>query len=457
MSLDIQKKNRIAAMKDEKKELHPLLNMLLRNLPDVKTVEYTHGVNEMGADFIYSKLDTVLDTLYYGAVVAKVGRLEQGDVPELKRQITEAFYPKLVQSGKQEITVSEIWVITNLHISHGAKVAIRNEFSGRKIEFITGDSLVKLIDKYFASYWTDISLELGQYLYALRVRNEEIEQSVCLTNMARGIYIEQDIVRAKQDSYEIKKKKDKTKHRVDIFDLVTRENFILIEGEMGAGKSKLTRRLVGHFTSPEVYLERFLVPIIVSYKDLLDKYNGDYDKLIANTVGEKAKQELPKEAKYLIIIDGIDEKNISTEKHLEMLNGLVERGDGRSDIKLILTTRYLGSIDRKQLSGKLTRLELLALTPAKLLDFVKQICLKTNISDRIYSDIRRSPLFKDMPRSPIAAILLADIINQNAQDLPSNLPELYSKYMELTLGRWDCEKGLQSLKEFSPVPVVHGP
>lgn len=75
MSLDIQKKNRIAAMKDEKKELHPLLNMLLRNLPDVKTVEYTHGVNEMGADFIYSKLDTVLDTLYYGAVVAKVGRL----------------------------------------------------------------------------------------------------------------------------------------------------------------------------------------------------------------------------------------------------------------------------------------------------------------------------------------------------------------------------------------------
>jgi hypothetical protein len=53
-----------------------------------------------------------------------------------------------------------------------------------------------------------------------------------------------------------------------------------------------------------------------------------------------------------------------------------------------------------------------------------------------------------MPRSPIAAILLADIINQNAQDLPSNLPELYSKYMELTLGRWDCEKGLQSLKEF---------
>jgi hypothetical protein len=43
-------------MKDEIKELHPLLNMLLRNLPDVKTVENTHGANEMGADFVYSKI-----------------------------------------------------------------------------------------------------------------------------------------------------------------------------------------------------------------------------------------------------------------------------------------------------------------------------------------------------------------------------------------------------------------
>lgn len=448
MSLDIQKKNRIAAIKDEKKELHPLLNMLLRNLPDVKTVEYTHGTNEMGADFVYSKFDPVLENVFWGAVVAKVGRLEQGDVPELKRQITEAFYPKLVQSGKQEIAVSEIWVITNLHISHGAKIAINNEFSGRKIEFITGDALVKLINKYFESYWTDISLELGQYLHSLRVRNEEIEQSVCLTNMARGIYIEQDIVRAKQDSYEISRKKNKPRHRVDIYELISHDNYILIEGEMGAGKSKLTRRLVGHFTTPQVYLDQFLVPIIITYKDLLDKYDSDFDKLISKTIGEKAKQEIPKNAKCLIVIDGIDEKNITTEKHLEILNNLVEKADGRTDIKLVLTTRHLGSVDKKQLSSKITRLELLTLTPSKLLEFIKQICMKANISDRIYSDIRRSPLFRDMPRSPIAAILLADIINQNAQDLPSNLPELYSKYMELTLGRWDCDKGLQSLKEY---------
>ncbi|MDR3548208.1 MAG: NACHT domain-containing protein [Candidatus Pacebacteria bacterium] len=448
MALDIQKKNRIAAIKDEKKELHPLLNMLLRNLPDVKTVEYTHGANEMGADFIYSKLDAVLENTFWGAIVAKVGRLEQAAVPELSRQIKEAFYPKLVQSGKQKITVSEILVVTNLNISHGAKEAIHNEFSGRKIEFITGDDLVKIISRFFPSYWTDISLELGQYLYSLRVHNEEIEQSVCLTNMARGVYIEQDIVRAAQDSYEKNRKKNKPRLRVDIFDLITRDNFILIEGEMGAGKSKLTRRLVEHFTTPQVYLDNFIVPIITTYKDLLDKYSCDFEKLIFHTVGEKAQQEVSKEAKYLLIVDGIDEKNISAEEHIKIINKFVADAESRDNIKLVLTTRYLGSIDKKQLSGKITHLELLSLTPTKLLEFVKKICSAMNISDRIFTDIRRSPLFKDMPRSPIAAILLADIIKQNSQDLPSNLPELYSKYIELTLGRWDCDKGLQSLKEF---------
>jgi hypothetical protein len=44
--------------------------------------------------------------------------------------------------------------------------------------------------------------------------------------------------------------------------------------------------------------------------------------------------------------------------------------------------------------------------------------------------------------------LLAKLLQDNTQDLPSNMTELYSKYVELTLGRWDIEKGLQSQKEY---------
>lgn len=446
--MEIQKKTRITAIKDEVKELHPILNGLLRNIPFVETVEYTHGKDEMGADFLFAKKHEVLGTMSYVAVVAKIGRIEQAHVPTIARQVNEAFYPKLFNSGKSEIKVSEVWVITNQHISHGAKVAIWNELSSRKVEFINGDDLIKLIDKHFQSYWSNISLELGQYLHRLRARNEEVEQSVSLTNMARDVYIQQDLVRVEHDKYKQDSRPNRPKSHVDIFEAIPREKALLIEGEMGAGKSKLTRRLIAHFTTPQVYLDKFLIPIAISYKDLLDNYKGEFDVLIQAVVGELVAREVPENAKYLIIVDGIDEKNITPEEQFDILNKLVAACKARENIKLILTTRYLRAIENKEVSSSFMRLELLPLTPAKVLLFVKRICSQTSIPDRIFSDIQHSPLFRDLPRSPIAAILLANLINNHTKELPSNLPELYSKYMELTLGRWDVEKGVQSMKDY---------
>lgn len=53
MSLD--KIDRLKGIKDEKKELHPLLQTLLPKLKNVIEVEYTHRNTEMGADFVLSK------------------------------------------------------------------------------------------------------------------------------------------------------------------------------------------------------------------------------------------------------------------------------------------------------------------------------------------------------------------------------------------------------------------
>ena len=48
---------RLDSISDEVRELHPLLDLLLRKLPRVKDVEYHHGPAEMGADFIVERED----------------------------------------------------------------------------------------------------------------------------------------------------------------------------------------------------------------------------------------------------------------------------------------------------------------------------------------------------------------------------------------------------------------
>ena len=82
------------------------------------------------------------------------------------------------------------------------------------------------------------------------------------------------------------------------------------------------------------------------------------------------------------------------------------------------------------------------------------LCTKLDIKDRIIEDLKKSALFKKLPRSPISAILLARLLNENSQDIPSNMTELYSQYMEQALGRWDIEKGLQSQREYQALDQV---
>ncbi|OOG46488.1 hypothetical protein B0E52_04595 [Rhodanobacter sp. C06] len=51
----------------------------------------------------------------------------------------------------------------------------------------------------------------------------------------------------------------------------------------------------------------------------------------------------------------------------------------------------------------------------------------------------------------MSAILLAKILDENVQEIPSTMTELYSKYMELVLGRWDMSKSLQSQMEYDVI------
>lgn len=107
---------------------------------------------------------------------------------------------------------------------------------------------------------------------------------------------------------------------------------------------------------------------------------------------------------------------------------------------VIITTRYNNFTDiefNKEVSCKVS---IAPLSTRELFNFIKELC--NNIDNRLFDDISKSQLMLDLPKSPFAAILLVQLLNENLNELPANLPELYRKYMELVLGRWDIDKGL---------------
>lgn len=230
---------------------------------------------------------------------------------------------------------------------------------------------------------------------------------------------------------------------------------MLIESGMGGGKSKLVRRLIDHYTSPENYLSTKLFPIALTYKEFTDDYDGDIDKVIKSRVSQSIEKELSEDTMFLLFIDGVDEKNLPLDEQLTTLKDFSAQINSRPNVKVVITSRYLKALDEpSELQNQIERYEIRPLSLNKTIEFITAICKQINITDRLIEDLKKSVLLRELPRTPLAAILLAKTINENSKDLPSNIPELYSKCVELMLGRWEIDKGLESQKEYEALDSV---
>ena len=438
----------------EVEDLHPLLNAVLRKLPRVRDVEYHHGGDEMGADFVISRTNDTFGNIEYIGVIAKVGKIVQ-NFTDIERQIDECNVPRFFRGGKEKIRVTEIWVVATQHITHGAKTKIFLKYSSRKIEFIDGAALEKLVDNYAPLAWSGLPIVVGEYLQDLRVRTEEQDKSVSLLQISdKAFYVKQDLYHLPDIEYRYRRKGHRPPEKVDVDHVTDPHRCILIEGSVGSGKSKLLRRLIAGATTPEAFSETKVIPLSASYTELMEKHSGDLKKLIEQRV-PRVVREPCKDSEYLVLIDAFDERRTEINCQADELNALFDQASKENRIRVVVTSRFLRGVERSDvLHPDVARCELHRLSMQRTFEFIGKMCEKVNITDRILEDLKKSALFRDLPRSPLSAILLARLLNENQHEIPSNMTELYAKYSELILGRWDEKKGLQSQKEYQALDNI---
>ena len=410
---------KLDSINDEVRDLHPLLDVLLGKLPRVQAVEYHHGPHEMGADFVVAREHDVFGTREYIAVIAKVGRIAQ-DYRDIERQIEECELPRLFQNGRAKITVTEVWVITTGYITHGAQEKIHAKYPTRKIEFIDGARLEKLVDDYVPSAWSRLPVVLADYLHELRSRIDEEDRNLSLIPAsADGFYVKQDLYRVPDPEYRWKRSKRPPK-RLELDDIGgVRHTYI--EGGMGSGKSKLIRRLVVDGAAPETYEKRKLVPMTTSYNELVERHNGDLQLLIEDRVPSEVRV-LATDAEHLVFVDGFDERRLDGKEAISALSEIFAQATEETRIRVVVASRFVKAVESAgALPSSVLRCELPPLTMERTIEFISTLCRKIDVRQRIIEDLKRSTLFRKLPSSPIAAILLARLLNENSQDIPSNM------------------------------------
>jgi len=439
------KLKKIKSLNNEVKEFHPVLKELFDRLPNIDNVEYTHGINEMGADFVLSKFDETLSLTEYIGVIVKTGKIAQNH-SDIDEQIKECEVERKLEGGKKNIYLSEVWVISNDNITNGAQQKIHLKYKNKNIKFLSGEKVTFLIDKFHPEFWTDISIEIGNFLRSVALKSTNLSTKIDLldTSSYGDISIKQQLINLSEKLH-LDPGRYKPHKRYNIQSIINRDSMIFIEGIMGTGKSKLLTMLVDDFATNESFNTTHTVPYILTIKDFVFEYDGDIDKIISFI----DKEVNVKDKKYLILLDALDELNINDSEKVSLLGTVYHALSFRDDCKIVVTSRPLDEPNIEvEIDKYFTRYQLLPLTIKQIVGIVGIICDGLDIKSRLLSELEKSQLFKVLPKTPISAIILAKLLNQNVVEIPSTMTELYSKYSELVLGRWDIDIGLQSQNEY---------
>ncbi len=444
----------IEKIDDEVRVLHPLLRNVLRHIEGVTEVEYTHGPNEKGADLIITRFDSALGRSHQIGVVAKIGKI-LNNFEDVARQIEECQMPRKIQGGTSEVRLSEVWVINNASISKNAQDKIHHKYTGQRIEFFPGEKLTELVDKHAQYFWHDISSDIGSYLQDLtrKLEQREHEASILGGLGCDDFYIDPEVQEFEKSRY-IKSNRPSRPRYVNLLDVVLKEKVSVLEGEMGFGKSKTARHIAKHFSAPDRFKHSSVLPVFDTFRNLIEK-GWSLADLLSEATSPFFNIEPSTCGKYIFVIDGVDEAIGKNGMWESSLNTLIKEARSTNGFHLLLTSRPLRKLDEQvTVYAGASRYLLRPLSVHKLVSFIEKACEKISIPKRLFEDLQKSDLFKQLPQSPIAAALLSRLIAQNTNDLPSNLTELYSKSIEHLLGRWDIEKGGCTEKEFRDAEQV---
>lgn len=442
---------RIRKLEKEVQDFHPLLKVLLARIPYIRNLEYNQGPNENGADFVLEKFDEILSATTYIGVIVKVGKIKQ-DQGDVERQIEECGMERTFDSGKKKIFLSEIWIINNDSITSNAQQKIHYKYKSSSILFFDDMKVASLVDKFYPEYWTDISVKLGEYIRNIQTFSERITKNSSILEFQEDINIEQKI---RKLSSKVKPDRGRSSRILNttIHDAIKVDRLVFLEGVMGAGKSNLVKRAIERITKHDVINIEKVIPIGMTFKDYMDLHGEDIARILEQAIADSNTD--PNKHTYLLIIDGLDEVQLSSDKKLEVLRSISRYVSAQSNVKVLITSRSVEDIKEKnEIDRYFTRYQVLQLSTRQLLTFIEKACDNPVAIERLAAGIDRSVLFRNLPKTPISAILLARILKEDPAELPSTMTELYSKYSELVLGRWDMSKGLQSQKEYEIIDSV---
>ena len=426
------------------------------------------GPQEKGKDSIFVEIDSLgINDIY--VVQTKKGNINLAkrtttNIVEIITQLRTALATSIYLSFSREKKLpAKAILCASGKINESAKQHIVDEIKDPRIVFMDSDDLIPKIDEIYPELWFDIDAQILPYLRFIKQTIEELGEELAISDILPGgvsagaatdqMFVPLQLYRMTQKT---KRRQGQTIlepkfEEIPLAGILNRrEQLFLILGEAGAGKSTSIRRLAYILCQKALTKgEDFEIPILLRASDMavqlttpLVEICATETKKLTNSSTSIFSQQSLLNGKVFVFIDAVDElaDDRVRQKVLLLISDFHRL---YPKCKVVLTSREYSFVkDLPELQSYST----FRLSPINYKQ-AEQILerLKKGQSLPIESSkelIRRLQEVHGMELNPLLVTVFAATSEYSRQDVPANITELFKKFTEMMLGRWDASKGL---------------
>lgn len=362
----------------------------------------------------------------------------------------------------QKLYPSCVMLVASGEINKHAQEHIVDEVNDHRLAFQDSDDLIPVIDKKMPELWLGIDTKRLPYLKALRDHLVNQSDTIDMTQIGVSSTVASPITDdtfVQLSLHKYTKKSTKSHGQVEttidveefsVQDLLKKPYpFVLVSGDAGAGKTTSLRRLAMLLTMQALQSsEDRNIPIFLRTIDIA-RTSGRLTELAADTTTKIAGESSAAfersdliAGNVTLLLDGYDELGTS-ELRTAFSQKMSEFNKEFPRCRIFLTSRESPYLKDIEAVIDFTRLRVSPINLKQAGKIIERISKGKDLPTHATEDIlRQLDTVHGIDLSPLLVTVFVATTDYARTDIPANITELFAKFAEMMLGRWDQSKGL---------------
>ncbi len=440
----------------------------------------THGTDEHGSDCIFVGKDPLGSPMVI-AIQTKKGPVNMGGTTPsnaltvIETQLDMALKtPILLSDNATTLKPAQAHLCASGKISNSARTHLNNRLEAHRIKLFGSDELIEALDEYYPEFW--LGVDADRFPYARELRRhlctaDDVIKVLALSGEpgTDSPVIDENYLRLRLTHMEHKTVTKVRQHKVKrggsfqtkeqqiepkFVDISVEElpkqhhRLSLITGEGGAGKTTALRRLAVTLIDEVLSgSNAALLPVVLRAKQIA-AFPRTLTELIVEETTAIAGGKCPVSTSDLegggiaLLIDALDE--VDEDARDRVLGNIAEFHRSYPKCVVALTSRDYRSILELTQVARFVHYWILPLALKEADGLITRVIENKHVDkSMVRSTLKKLNEAHGLNLSPMLISVFLSSSDFTKQDLPPNIAEIFKKYTEQLIGRWDTTKGLR--------------